>query len=218
MTTTELQRWLLLPTAAISDALDRHRIAGQVFGIRPLVPQVRFAGPAFTIRMLPVGVSGGTVGDYIDEVPPGHIVVIDNNARMDASAWGGILTITAQRRGVAGTVVDGICRDVAHAAAVEYPLFARAAFMRTGKDRIRVTDVQATVSIGGVAVDPDDVVIGDADGVVVVPRLFAERIAEAALDIEAREQQIVSAVRGGTRLDAARAKAGYHHLQRPHST
>uniref|UniRef100_UPI001B594E86 RraA family protein n=1 Tax=Niveispirillum sp. TaxID=1917217 RepID=UPI001B594E86 len=96
---------------ALSDALDKLGIAGQAVGIMPVARTMRFAGPAFTIRMLPVGLTGGVVGDYIDDVAPGSVVVIDNDGRPDQTVWGDILTFVAHAKVIAGTVIDGVCRD-----------------------------------------------------------------------------------------------------------
>ena len=100
-------------TTTLSDAMDRLGLAGQAFGIVPLDRGFRLAGPAFTARTIPVAAVSGTVGDYIDDVPPGSIVVLDNGGRLDATVWGDILTIMAHRRELGGTVINGVCRDAA---------------------------------------------------------------------------------------------------------
>src|SRR5262249_17589090 len=105
-----------LPTATISDALDRLGIIGQCLGMAPLDPKFRLGGRAFTLRYRPTGlVDRGNVGDYIDDVPPGDIVVLDNAGRLDCTVWGDILTAVSSRRGVGGTVIHGVCRDVQRA-------------------------------------------------------------------------------------------------------
>jgi 4-hydroxy-4-methyl-2-oxoglutarate aldolase len=203
-----------LTTASLSDALDRLGIAGQVVGVRPVDPSFRLCGPAYTVKYRPVRVVGETVGDYIDDVPEGSVVVIDNAGRTDCTVWGDILTETARSRGVAGTVIDGTCRDADWSVHLQYPVFAAATWMRTGKDRVTVESVQATVQVGGVTVAPGDVLVGDRDGVVVLP---ADRVLEVialAETIESTEDQIRLAVRAGERLAEARARLGYHLLQR----
>ena len=126
-----------LPTAAISDALDRAGIEGALQGIAPLSNDFRAVGPAFTVRYAPIDdTGGGTVGDFLDDVPPGAVIVIDNDGRTDVTVWGGIMTEIAAVRGVAGTVISGVCRDVSACLAQGYPLFSRGRFMRTGKDRV----------------------------------------------------------------------------------
>src|ERR1700737_2531451 len=100
MTTKIAEDLKEIGVTTLSDALDRLGIEGQCLGIMPFARSMRLAGPAFTIRMLPVGSTGGSVGDYIDDVLPGQIVVIDNDGRLDATVWGDILTMVADRRGI----------------------------------------------------------------------------------------------------------------------
>src|SRR5688500_10810995 len=155
-----------LPTAAISDAMDRLGIAGQALGLAPLDPKFHLAGRAFTIRYRPTGaVERGTVGDYIDDVPPGDVIVLDNAGRVDCTVWGDILTAVAHRRGVGGTVINGVCRDVSRAIGLGYPIYSRGRFMRTGKDRVEVESMGQPVSLGEVQLRPGDVLVGDADGI-----------------------------------------------------
>jgi len=203
-----------LPTATISDALDRLGIAGQVLGIAPLDPRFRLAGRAFTLRYRPAGImERGTVGDYIDDVPPGEVVVLDNAGRLDCTVWGDILTAVANRRGVGGTVIHGVCRDVQRALDLGYPIFSRGRYMRTGKDRVEVESTGAPVSLGEVQVRPGDILIGDADGLLVVPRGREAEILEVARQIEEAEQAIERETAKGIRLDEARRTFRYHQLQ-----
>ncbi len=200
-------------TTALSDALDKLGIDGQVLGVMPVVRTMRFAGRAFTIRMVPVGQTGGSVGDYIDDVEPGQVVVIDNDGRLDATVWGDILTWVAAEKGIAGTVIDGVCRDSDRCVELSYPVFSRAYTMRTGKDRVTADAYNVSVQIAGIRVNPGDWLMGDADGVVVIPVERVEEVLKIAEEIEAVEDQIRAAVKEGKRLDEARANLGYHALQ-----
>jgi 4-hydroxy-4-methyl-2-oxoglutarate aldolase len=203
-----------LPTACISDALDRLGIPGQCLGIAPLSHTFRLTGRAFTIKYRPVGyVEKGNVGDYIDDITPGDVVVLDNDGRLDCTVWGDILTMVASRRGVGGTVINGVCRDVARALEVNYPIYSRGRFMRTGKDRVEVAAMNVPVSMGEVQVRPADILVGDADGILVVPATAAEKVLETAQSIEEAEQAIEAEAAKGTRLDDARKKFRYHQLQ-----
>jgi len=203
-----------LPTAAISDALDRLGIAGQALGMAPLDVRFRLAGRSFTIRYRPSGaVERGTVGDYIDDVPPGEVVVLDNAGRVDCTVWGDILTAVAHRRGLGGTVINGVCRDVSRAIDLGYPIYSRGRFMRTGKDRVEVESMGQPVSLGEVQVRPGDVLVGDADGIVVIPRSRESEVLSTALSIEEAETAIEAETARGTRLDEARTKHRYHALQ-----
>ncbi|ODU04611.1 MAG: diguanylate cyclase [Pseudonocardia sp. SCN 72-86] len=208
-----LTRLRALSTSGVSDALDRLGIPGQALGIAPLDRTFRLVGRAWTLRYGPVGRDRGTVGDYIDDIGPDEVVVLDNQGRLDATVWGDLLTTTAHRRRVAGTVIDGVCRDVDRSLTLGYPIFSRGNWMRTGKDRVRVEDTQVPVSIGGIRVEPGDLLLGDGDGLVVVPAARAGEILTAAEQIEAAEEAIRAAVDAGASLREARVRHRYHDLQ-----
>jgi 4-hydroxy-4-methyl-2-oxoglutarate aldolase len=197
-------------TATVSDGLDRLGRPGSALGIAPLFDGAKLCGPAFTVRYAAASHPPGTVGDYLDDVAPGQVVVLDNNGRLDCTVWGDILTAVAARHEVAGTVIDGVCRDVAQAISLDYPIYSRGRFMRTGKDRVEVSDVGRPVAPGGL-------ILGDADGVVAVPLGVEDELVEICEQIEARERAIVSDVMSGMSLAQARATHGYHQLQRDRS-
>jgi len=211
---TNVDRTRKLETATLSDAMDRLGIAGQCLGIKSLSTDFQIAGRAFTCLYAPAGHPGGTVGDFIDDVPPGAVIAIDNGGRADATVWGDILTFTAHKRGVAGTIIDGACRDLRLALEIKYPLFSRSYSMRTGKDRVQLEATQVAVTIGEARVTPGDIVRGDADGVLVIPQNREEEVLGLAERIDEAEQAILAAVCGGTRLADARKAQGYHLLQR----
>ena len=202
-----------LSTSTISDALDKLGFAGGCQGITPVVSGVKMVGTAYTVRYIPTGATKGTVGDYIDDVLPGDVIVLDNNGRTDCTVWGDILTVTARMKGVSGTLIDGVCRDIPTVLKEKYPIFSRGKFMMTGKDRVMVEATQVMVSIGKIQVRPGDILVGDDSGVVVVPQEIAGIVLEAAKTIEEAENLIVRAVRDGLSLKEARAKFGYHTLQ-----
>jgi 4-hydroxy-4-methyl-2-oxoglutarate aldolase len=208
-----IERAARLDTATLSDALDKLGINGQCYKIAPRDSSFRMCGRAYTILYGPAGTPPGTVGDYIDEVPPGSVIVLDNGGRNNATVWGDILTEIAHRRGIAGTVIDGICRDVSLCLKLGYPVFSRGYWMRTGKDRVQVEATNVAVNIGDARVLPGDLLRGDADGVLVIPREHEEKVLAAAEEIEAAEDRIRAAVRSGARLDEARRANRYHQLQ-----
>lgn len=209
----DLARFDALTTASVSDAMDRLGIAGQVFGLAPLSPGFRLAGRAFTVAYAPCGQVKGTVGDYIDDVEPGQVVVLDNQGRLDCTVWGDILTGLSHRKGVGGTVINGVCRDVSLSLELGYPIYSRGRYMRTGKDRVQADAFGVPVSLGEVRVEPGDLLFGDADGVVVLPRAEEECIVDLASEIEQAENRIRQAVIGGASLREAREHFGYHRLQ-----
>jgi len=208
-----VERVAKLDTATLSDALDRLGLVGQCREIHPRSNGFRMAGRAWTLRYGPAATPPGTVGDFIDDVEPGSVIVLDNNARDDATVWGDILTEVAHRKGIAGTLIDGINRDVALCLELNYPVFSRSHWMRTGKDRVQVEATQVPVTVGQVRVCPGDLIRGDADGVVVIARDQEEAVLAAAEKIQTAEDAIRAAVRKGASLREAREQHGYHSLQ-----
>ena len=200
-------------TTSVSDALDRLGITGGLLGIRPIVEGLAFCGPAFTAHYVPCGVEKGTVGDFLDDVQPGQVVVIDNGGRTYCTVWGDLMTIDASQRGIAGTVIDGVCRDVPGIRKCRYPIFTRGCYMVTGKDRVQVDGVNVPVAVSGVQVKPGDIVLGDDTGALVVPRERAEEVRAVAAEIAEREALIEREIRRGVPLGKARAAVNYHKLQ-----
>lgn len=204
-----------LDTPGVSDAMDKLGLPGQCLGIAPLADYAGVVvGPAFTVRYVTASTPPGTVGDFIDDAADGDVVVIDNGGRTDCTVWGDIMTQYAGARKIAATVIDGVCRDVAKALGDGYPLFTRGRCMRTGKDRVQVDAVNVPVSIGTARVCARDIIVADANGVVVVPRGRASEVAAVARQIEAVEADIRAEVAQGKTLREAREALGYHTLQR----
>ena len=121
-----VQAFAKLGTTPVSDAMDRLGLIGQCFGIKPVDRDFTLCGRAHTVRNEPMTAAhkGESVGDYIDEVAPGGVVVIDNGGRLDATVWGDILTIMADRNNLGGTVIHGVCRDSNRALKLNYPIFS----------------------------------------------------------------------------------------------
>ena len=204
-----------LDTPGVSDALDKLGLPGQCLGVAPLDNYSKvIVGPAFTVQYVTASVPPGTVGDFIEDVAPGDVVVIDNGGRTDCTVWGDIMTQYAGTRHIAATVIDGVCRDVNKALGDGYPIFSKGRFMRTGKDRVQVQSVNQPVSIGTARVCARDIVVADANGVVIVPRARAAEVAACARQIESIEADIRALISQGKPLKEARAALGYHSLQR----
>ncbi|WP_448652078.1 RraA family protein [Pseudomonas fluorescens] len=204
-----------LDTPGVSDAMDKLGIPGQCLGIAPLDNyRGTVVGPAFTVQYVPASLPPGSVGDFIEDVLPGDVVVLANAGRTDCTVWGDIMTQYAGSRGIAATVIDGVCRDVSKALGDGYPMFSRGRYMRTGKDRVQVASVNQPVAISGARVCARDIVVADANGVLVVPRARAEEVARTARQIEAVEAQIRAQLEAGKTLKQAREALGYHTLQR----
>ncbi|MBI1396654.1 MAG: RraA family protein [Betaproteobacteria bacterium] len=208
-----LARFRALDTTTVSDALDRLGLTGGCVGIVPINHGTRACGYAFTVRYRPRGPGRGSVGDFLDDVTPAHMVVIDNAGRPTGTVWGDIMTVLAVRKGIAGTVIDGACRDLPRIRELRYPIFTRSFSMITGKDRVEVESVNEPVSIANEHVAPGDIMLADDTGVVRIPRDHATRVLEVAQEIEEAERRILEAIEQGASLREARARFGYHGLQ-----
>lgn len=205
-----------ISTPNLSDALDKLRIKGGLEGITPIVEGVKMVGRAYTVRFLPapqVGLKPWPT--YIDQAKEGDVIVIDNGGRTYCTIWGGILTLTAKSRGIRGTVIDGVCRDVPVIKNARYPVFTKGRFVMTGKDRLQLAEVNGVVEISHVMVRPGDIVVGDDSGVVVIPMEKAEDVAKSASGVQEAEDAIVKDVEAGTPLTEARRRHRYGELQRP---
>ena len=208
-----IERLGRLDVASVSDAMDKIGIPCGLLGIHAVVPGKHICGRAFTVHYVPNGVVKGNVGDFLDDVQPGQVVVIDNGGRLYCTVWGDIMTFVATRKGIAGTVIDGVCRDIPGILENDYPIFTKSTYMVTGKDRVTVDYVNKPVAISGVQVCPNDIILADDTGAVCIPDAVAEKVADIAESIEKTEQAIIAEVKNGSTLKDARAKLGYHHLQ-----
>ena len=171
-----------LSTAVISDALDALGLHGQCTGIHSQAPGLvkPFCGRAFTVQFMPCGTpdertpSGG-IGDYIDDVPEGYVIAIDNRERLDCCVWDSQVKQRAVARGVAGVVIDGACRMDTDANP-QLPVLARGRQARHGAKRVRVEAFNLAVVIGGVRVECDDLLIADHNGLVIIPRDYIQAV------------------------------------------
>ncbi|WP_106177663.1 RraA family protein [Prauserella shujinwangii] len=201
-----------LDTASVSDALDSIGVAGRLRGIAARVPGARAAGTAYTVRYEPVDESGPrfrNAANYLDDVPAGSIVVIDNGGSAECTNWGSLLTVAAQRFGVRGTVLHGSARDVAEIRNAGYPLFSTHVTMVSGKNRVQLAAIGDPIRIGDVDLRTGDIVVGDDNGVLAVPSELADEVLIRAQRVELTEQSIARAVACGARLDEARERFGY---------
>jgi regulator of RNase E activity RraA len=200
-----LKRLSEVRTADVIDALDRYNVHDSTVmseGIRPLFNNVKMVGVALTIRLVkarePIpSMSPGEYDQYASEwyrsknnaelflrvAEPGHALVVDGGGYTKVGFWGSYIALIAMDRGVVGAVIDGGCRDVAEIRRERFPVFCRG-IGRTetvGRLILRPEDVNIPVTVGDVPVEPGDFVMGDDDGVVVIPRELADAVSERAL-------------------------------------
>jgi regulator of RNase E activity RraA len=199
-------------TSTVGGVLDEMGLDGLITRLRPVAPGRRFAGPAFTVR-LEVGERGSfppsafDIAAYIDKPAPGQVVALDAGGAA-VSTLGGIAVRAAQLRGLAAILVDGGVRDLDEILATGFPVFPRHAVPVTGRTRVRLLATGVPVSLDGIAVAPEDILVGDGTGVVRVPRGVARQVAERAAAVEARDRRAREAVEQGMSFADAFRHAG----------
>ncbi len=188
-------------SSTVGAVLDGLGLDGIIVGLRPAIPGLRFAGPVFTVE-LEIGERGSfrpeafDIAAYIDGPPTGSVVAIAAGGA-PVSTMGGIAVRVAQRRGIGGIVIDGGARDLDEIAATGFPLFLRHAVPVTGRTRVRLVETEVAVTIAGITVEPDDILVGDGTGIVRVPRRIAAQVLHKALEIEERDQRARREVESG---------------------
>lgn len=189
---TAAGRLAALGTATVAEAAPVARILGP--GLRPLAPGMRLAGPALTVRCTP----GDNLALHlaIAAARPGDVIVADYGGSLESGPFGEIMALACTLRGIAGLVIDGAVRDSAEIAALGFAVFARGLDIRGTSKRDR-GEIGAPVTICRTQVVPGDVVIADADAVVVLPAAEAEAALTAAEARAARETEMMRRLRAG---------------------
>jgi 4-hydroxy-4-methyl-2-oxoglutarate aldolase len=208
-----IQGFMELSTPGVSDALDKMRIRCGCHGLTPIVGK-KFVGPAFTVKYVPIGQIKSGAGDYIDDTEEGDVIVIDNAGRTYCTVWGDILTNVAVKKKLAGTVINGVCRDVDGIRELGYPMYTRGHFMVTGKDRVMMESYNKPVDLADILVNPGDLIMADQSGVLVIPLNKAKEVLALAREIAAAEDNIVASIQKGLTLKEARVRFNYDALQR----
>lgn len=179
-----------------------HRVA-------PLRPDMKMAGPAFTLRYLPAreDLDPGRVDNLkdiqrigIEQISVGEVLVIDARGDTRAGTMGAILATRIHCRGAAGVVTDGAFRDSPVIAEIGLAAYAAAMNAHTNKTIHYPSEIQVPVACGEVAVFPGDIIVGDGEGVVVVPAQLAEQVAGTAVEMEEKEAFIMEKIRAGASI------------------
>ena len=206
--------WKLLAmpsTATLSTVLAKQGFWNTFLtGVRPLAPGKRMAGQAFTLRYIPSreDLDSNLVFDNltdpqrlaVERIGPGDVLVIDARGDERAGTMGDILATRLEVRGAAGIVSDGCFRDWPSIAQMKLPAYARSAHAATNKTIHHPIDFQVPIACAGVSVYPGDVVVGDDEGVLIIPRHVAAAVAELAADQEHREHFLLEKIRSGAGL------------------
>lgn len=205
-----IEAFRTIATASVSDALQELGVHGYVSSDIRYVTGNKLVGPAVTVKEEPTteAVPPQHALEAIDAAEAGSVIVIDNNGEPNVAAWGGLMTAGAVANGLAGVVLDTGVRDVTEIDRdfAGFTVFARATSPATTVGRFRTVSSGEPVEIGGVTVHPGDLIVGDRDGIVVVPAALVEQTLAGAQDIEAREKEQTKLIRESGSLAVGLAK------------
>ena len=208
-----LARYEQLYTGAISDVLREHALLDQGIGqLIPLRPERTVAGLAFTVKSAPnVKITGEMTfrTKMLDEMQADAFVVWDTTNDDKATLWGGVMTATAVGKGIKAALIDGGIRDTHQILEKDFPVFYKHRIPNGSLGRCLITHYQVPILIRGVVIKPGDIILGDIDGVVVVPRDLAYAVLLRAEEIRANEKKIFGWVAEGQSIHQITDKGGY---------
>ena len=179
-------------SSLLGDAMNRSGIMEAA--IKPVAAGTRLAGQARTVSSM--AGDNGIIHAAIPHMRPGEVLVVDAARVEDVAVWGEIMAHAAMRRGVAGLVLDGAIRDVAEIREMGFPVYCRAVVPR-GPHKGFGGTIDAPVACGGVSVSPGDLIVGDDDGIAVVPLADVETVLATAQAAQAREAEVIAKIEGG---------------------
>jgi len=202
-----------LYTPVVGDILDQcgrlHQFLPQP--IQPLRADMKLAGRAMPV--LQADVFGpqvkpfGLMTQALDDLKPGEVYVATGGTRQSAN-WGEIMTATAKSRGAVGAVVNGYHRDTPKVLEQNWPVFSRGSWAQDSGPRMKVLDFRCRVDIDGAIVSPGDLVFGDVDGVLIIPRELEQEVISRALEKARSEKVVRKAIEGGLTSTQAFEKYG----------
>ena len=195
-------------TPHLSDSMQRLYAGGAQ--LRPMHDGAKLCGPAFTVRTSPG--DNLLVHKAIDIAEPGDVIVVDAGGVNDNAIIGELMSARAEQRGVGGMVIWGAIRDSKELAQGSFPVYASGVTHR-GPYKNGPGEINVTVTIGGMTVNPGDIIVGDADGLIAVPQDQAEAVLASAKAILAKEEKSMKEIKAGTVdrgwVDKALKEKGY---------
>lgn len=193
-----VEKFKQIPSSIVSDCLNRYY--GMHAGIKPIFEGIRLCGPALTIQSM----SGNNLMSHLSLTfaKPGDVLVIDARGYLGNAVWGGVQTAYALKRGVAGLVVDGAIRDVEDMRRTRFPVFCRGV-TPAGPHKGWADSVNVPIQCGGIPVQPGDLVVGDDDGVAIVPLKHVEKVYKESVERMKKEETWLEKIsKGQSSLDA----------------
>ena len=204
-----------LSTTNLSDALDKVGIRGAVIGLRPLFGKPKVAGRAVTIKITAAGMSKSKhhLGiEAIASAQAGDLIIIDNRGDTHNNCWGEILSCAAKMKGIGAVIIDGATRDVDVCEELEFPVFARGVVPITARGRIIQEDFNCPIRLGDVQVRPGDILVGDVNGVIVIPPENMDEVLSEAEKIMEKEESMKKDILAGVDILEVDRKYGYEKM------
>ena len=206
-------RYEKLYTGAINDVMREYTLLDQNLpnDIMPLRDEMTVCGEAFTVKSAPNVMIEGEMtfrAQMLDDFRP-NVVVWDTSSDVEASLWGGVMTATAKTKGIRGAVIAGGIRDTKQILEQDFPVFYKYRTSNGSLGRCMITHYQVPIKVGKVTVRPGDIIFGDIDGVLCIPREIAYEVLLRAEGIEKNEVDIFSWVRQGDTISEIIDKGGY---------
>ena len=205
-----------MDTCVVSDALDKLGLNGVATGLIRLATDKRLAGQILTVRLES---ADGRLAERhlctaaIEAAAPGNILVVEHHSRADCAGWGGLLSKAAVVKGVAGVIVDGLCRDIDESRELGFPVFARGVIPATARGRVIETGFNGPITVDSVVVHPGDWVIADGSGVVFVSQQHIADVLTQAEQLVAREAALLKDIEAGTPVSKVMSRT-YEHMTR----
>ena len=200
-----------IATSTFANAFDKCRLFHSVMADIPAVaPGFALSGPAVTVK-LSVGEPGTytsedfAVGAMIDAAKRGDVIVIDGGGSR-FSTWGGMASFAAKMKGVAGIVVDGAARDLEEMIEFDFAVFSRHMVPTTGRTRLKVEAINVPVRVGGIDVNPGDIIVGDGTGVIAIPKARAQEVTSFAEKCQLDDNAAMEDMKNGLTFSQAMAK------------
>ena len=202
-----------LYTPVVGDILDQMGLYHQFLpqAVRPLRDDMKLAGYAMTVLMIDVFGQQkkpfGYLTEALDDLQEDEISVASGGT-MRCAYWGELLTATAKKRGAAGAVVNGWHRDTPQVLSQDWPVFSCGCYAQDSSVRTQVVDYRCDIEIGQVTIHDGDLIFGDVDGVLIIPKQVADEVIEKALEKATGEKVVRKAIESGMTATAAFEKYG----------
>jgi regulator of RNase E activity RraA len=198
-----------LYTGAVADILDELGLREQCLpsDIRPLHDDMKVAGPVYPVRGRSRPADDGSDPRYrqmdmLDGIFEGAVVVVDPGDELKAAHWGELMSHTAKAKGAAGVVIAGGVRDTPEILKLGFPCFRRYHSPLTAVYRYDITDFGSPIRLGGVAIAPGDFILGDVDGILIIPAAAVDEVIERAASVRSREDIVRQALDEGGSIRA----------------